>query len=121
MIKKVKKLLRKVCHFGKKGYIYIMETTKGNTMFYNEYTKKEYAGMNIEILAKTGLKGGFLTFNQAKKLGGFIKKGSKAVAKINTPIFDNYVVNGETINQFNSARKVAVFHVSQIEFNKESA
>ena len=121
MIKKVKKLLRKVCHFGKKGYIYIMETTKGNTMFYNEYTKKEYAGMNIEILAKTGLKGGFLTFNQAKKLGGFIKKGSKAVAKISTPIFDNYVVNGETINQFNSARKVAVFHVSQIEFNKESA
>ena len=38
-------------------------------MYYNAYTQKHYEGKNVEILKSTGLTGGFMTFNQAYKLG----------------------------------------------------
>jgi len=88
-------------------------------MYYNEYTKKEYAGKNVEILQATGLTGGFVTFNQAVKLGYIVPKGTKAVAKLNKPLWDTVeLANGKMEERF-SARKFSVFHTSQL--TQESA
>ena len=57
-------------------------------MYYNALTKKNYEGKNVEILKSTGLIGGFMTFNQAYKLGYKIPKGTKAIAKLNKPFME---------------------------------
>lgn len=86
--------------------------------YYNEYTKKYYQGKNIEILQATGLVGGFLTFNQARLMGGAIPKGTKAVAKLIKPMFDLVETKGGKLEERLTGRKFSVFHVSQVEFNK---
>lgn len=94
-----------------------METTKGGqTMFYNEYTKQPYQGKNVEILEKTGFKGGFLTFNQAFKMGGIIPKGTKAIAKLTKPVIDLQELKDGSLQEKISGRKFSVFHISQIQF-----
>ena len=85
-------------------------------MFYNEYTKKHYQGKNIEILQKTGLTGGFLTFNQAFKMGGIIPKGTKAVAKLIKPVIDIQELKNGKLQEKLSGRKFPVFHISQVQF-----
>lgn len=79
--------------------------------YYNLYTKKPFTGKNLEKLQSTNLDGGFCTFNQARKLGAQIIKGSKAVAKLSRMVEDGKE------QQF---RSYCVFHSSQIQFNKES-
>lgn len=96
--------------------------TGENQMFYNEYTKKDYQGKNVEILKATGLTGGFLTYNQARNMGGVIPKGTKAVAKLTKPLIDLVETKNGLLEEKLSGRKFSVFHVSQVEFdNKESA
>lgn len=90
-------------------------------MFYNELTKKYYQGKNVEILQATGFTGGFLTFNQANKLGGVIPKGTKAVAKLIKPMFDLVELKNGKLEERLSGRKFSVFHISQVEFKKEQA
>jgi len=80
-------------------------------MYYNLYTKKTFSGKNLEKLEATNLKGGFCTFNQARKLKGKVIKGSKAVCKLS-----RMVAEGKE-NEF---RSYPIFHESQIEFRKES-
>lgn len=76
-------------------------------MYYNIYTKKEFSGKNLEKLQSTNLQGGFCTFNQARKMGATIIKGSKAVAKLSRMVID---AGKET-----EFRSYPVFHESQIE------
>jgi len=58
-------------------------------------TGNAYNGMNILTLLSSGFKDSrWLTFNQAKKLGGTIKKGSKS-----TPIFFMKPIEKSTINE----------------------
>ncbi len=80
-------------------------------MYYNIYTKQSFSGKNLEKLESTNLKGGFCTFNQARKLGAKVIKGSKAVCKLSRMI---------TEGKENEFRSYPVFHESQIEFRKES-
>jgi antirestriction protein ArdC len=80
-------------------------------MYYNLYTKQTFSGKNLEKLEATNLKGGFCTFNQARKLGGKVIKGSKAVTKLSRMI---------TEGKENEFRSYSVFHQSQIQFNKEA-
>ncbi len=90
-------------------------------MFYNEYTKKAYQGKNIEILKETGFTGGFLTFNQAFKLGGIIEKGTKCVAKLIKPHPEVKELPSGKLQEIVSGRKYPIFHISQVKFDKESA
>tara|TARA_R100001440_G_scaffold74497_1_gene100039 strand:- start:562 stop:810 length:249 start_codon:yes stop_codon:yes gene_type:complete len=79
--------------------------------YFNIYTKQSFSGKNLEKLQNTNLKGGFCTFNQARKLGGKVIKGSKAVCKLSRMI---------TEGKENEFRSYPVFHESQIEFRKEN-
>jgi antirestriction protein ArdC len=88
-------------------------------MYYNEKTKKEYAGKNVEILQATGLTGGFVTFRQAIEIGYVVPKGTKAVAKLNKPLWETVTLPNGKIDEKFSARKFSVFHVSQL--TKEDA
>ena len=75
----------------------------------NFTTQKEYQGSNIDQL--TGLGTEFCTFNQARKIGAKVIKGSKAVCKLSRIV---------TQGKDNEFRSYSVFHQSQIEFRKES-
>ena len=77
---------------------------------YNLYTKQSFTGKNLEKLKDTKLEGGFCTFNQARKLGAKVIKGSKAVCKLSR------IVSQGKEDEF---RSYSVFHQSQIEFRKE--
>jgi hypothetical protein len=79
-------------------------------MYYNLYTKQTFTGKNLEKLQSTNLQGGFCTFNQARKLGAKVIKGSKAICKLSRLIMEG---------KENEFRSYSVFHQSQIEFNKE--
>tara|TARA_R100001163_G_C4906340_1_gene92629 strand:+ start:45 stop:320 length:276 start_codon:yes stop_codon:yes gene_type:complete len=84
-------------------------------MFYNEYTKKPYTGKNVEILASTGLKGGFMTFKQALSLGYSIPKGTKTVAKLIRPMMETVEDKNGKEEVMRSGRTFHVFHTSQLE------
>ena len=83
-------------------------------MYKNAYTGKHYEGKNVDILKATGLTGGFLTFNQAYKLGYKIPKGTKAIAKLNKPFWDMVETHNGKLEEKFSARKFCVFHTSQL-------
>ena len=83
-------------------------------MYYNAYTQKHYEGKNVEILKSTGLTGGFMTFNQAYKLGYQIPKGTKAIAKLNKPYWTMVETHNGKLEEKFSARKFCVFHTSQL-------
>lgn len=86
-------------------------------MFYNYFTNEEYSGKNIELLQATGLTGGFLTFNQARKLGAKVRKGSKCVARLVRHVSDQ--PNLRTGKLETSFRSYPVFHISQVELKEE--
>ncbi len=82
-------------------------------------TENTYNGMNILTLLDRGFKDSrWLTFNQAKKLGGTIKKGSKS-----TPIFFMKPVEKTTLNertgeeekQYFLMQSYNVFSIEQVE------
>tara|TARA_X000001382_G_scaffold130890_1_gene127633 strand:+ start:6723 stop:6989 length:267 start_codon:yes stop_codon:yes gene_type:complete len=83
-------------------------------MYYNALTQKHYEGKNIEILKATGLTGGFMTFNQAVKLGYKIPKGTKAIAKLNKPHWRLVETANGKLEEKLSASKFSVFHSSQL-------
>ena len=79
--------------------------------YYNLYTKQNFSGKNLEKLQATKLKGGFCTFNQAKKMGAKVIKGSKAICKLSRMVAD---AGKET-----EFRSYPVFHQSQIQLKSE--
>ena len=84
-------------------------------MYYNEYTKKPYTGKNVEILASTGFKGGFMTFKQALSLGYSIPKGTKTVARLIKPMMETVEDKNGKEEDMRSGRPFHVFHTSQLE------
>tara|TARA_R100001015_G_C4576407_1_gene133613 strand:- start:239 stop:529 length:291 start_codon:yes stop_codon:yes gene_type:complete len=80
--------------------------------FFNAFTEIDYEGINVETLKKTGLTGGFLTFNQARKMGGFVPKGTKSVARLTRLVGERLSEKGLTEEWV----KYPVFHISQISF-----
>lgn len=84
-------------------------------MYYNELTKKPYTGKNVDILASTGLKGGFMTFKQALQLGYSIPKGTKTVARLIKPMMETVEDKKGKEQIMRSGRPFYVFHVSQLE------
>lgn len=87
-------------------------------MYFNYFTKKPFQGKNIEILENTNLTGGFLTFLQARKLGGAIPKGTKSVAKLIMPMLELKANTKGQLEEKMSGRKYSVFHISQVEFKE---
>ncbi len=86
----------------------------------NLITQKEYRGLNVFTLASQGFPSRFwLTFNQAMKLGGRIRKGEKS----SPVIFWNVGEDGETTSQDGTKetsrrfllRYYSVFNLSQTE------
>jgi antirestriction protein ArdC len=86
-------------------------------MYYNFYTNKEYTGKNLDLLEATGLTGAFLTFNQARKLKGQVRKGSKCVARLTR--FIDKKLSQKTDQLENGFCSYPVFHISQIDFKEE--
>ena len=86
-------------------------------MYFNYFTKEEYSERNSKILSESGYTGGFLTFNQARKLGAKIRKGSKCVARLSR--FIDKELNQKTDQLENGFRSYPVFHISQVDFKEE--
>ena len=79
--------------------------------YYNLYTKESFQGKNLERLEATKLTGGFCTFNQARKMGAKVIKGSKAVARLTRVVQD--------LGNDSEFRSYPVFHQSQIQLKSE--
>ncbi|WP_018694137.1 ArdC family protein [Algicola sagamiensis] len=93
---------------------------------YNWSTKAQYSGVNVLMLWMRTMESGYkknawLTFNQAKKLGGRIIKGEKATSCIFVkPIEVDEEENGEIIQKTVYCRKFfSVFNLDQIEGLKD--
>ena len=81
-------------------------------MFRNYVTKISYTGKNVDRLIDSGFEGEFITFNQTFKIGGVVPKGTKSVASL-----VRMINNDDPKKPY--FKRFAVFHISQIEFNKE--
>ena len=79
--------------------------------YYNLYTKESFKGKNLERLEATKMTGGFCTFNQARKMGAKVIKGSKAVARLTRVVQD--------LGNDSEFRSYPVFHQSQIQLKSE--
>jgi antirestriction protein ArdC len=91
--------------------------TSGVGAFANLSTKKPYRGGNVFILAAAGFDSPwFLTFKQAKAMGGQVRKGETG-----TPImFWNFIekkdsMTGEVTDKFPMLRYYTVFNVEQVD------
>lgn len=88
----------------------------------NYVTRKPYRGINAWLLTKAGE---YLTFNQIQKLGGKIKKGSKAHTVVYSKTITKYVSGAEEIENENADNKTikryfllryyTVFHLDDVE------
>src|SRR5437899_9806769 len=83
----------------------------------NLVTQKEYRGLNVLTLASQGFPSRFwLTFNQATKLGGRIRKGEKSSPVIFWNIGDQTTQDGaKEISRPFLLRYYSVFNLSQAE------
>jgi antirestriction protein ArdC len=80
----------------------------------NLISKKPYRGFNFWYLLSFGFeRPWFLTFNQAKELGGNIKKGSKSFLVVFWKLFD--VQKDGVTEQVPMLRYYRVFHIDQVE------
>ncbi len=85
----------------------------------NLVSKKPYRGFNFWYLLSFGFeRPWFLTFNQAKELGGNIKKGSKSFLVVFWKLFD--VEKDGVTEQVPMLRYYRVFHIDQVEGIPES-
>lgn len=92
----------------------------------NFATDIQYQGKNINRLVNAAIEKGFdlsvpywLTFKQAKALGGYVKGGSKAVKLLFAgSVSRQNPETGETEYK-RVARGFSVFHLSQVEFPED--
>ena len=94
----------------------------GDPLPTNFSTKQHYKGINIFILMNEQyeynyLTNYWLTFNQAKKLGGNVKKGEKSVKIVRYDVMrKEEVLNGESVEKTIPFLKTfSVFNIDQIE------
>jgi len=84
---------------------------------YNAVTKRQYNGINVPILWGTGgakgyAGGGWLTFNQARKAGGMVRKGERGTMIVFAQQVTRENDDGKT-RSFPILKSFTVFHVSQ--------
>lgn len=92
-----------------------MPWKNGGCLPRNLVTKKPYRGFNFWYLLSFGFdKPYFLTFNQAKELGGTVKKGSKSILVVFWKLFDVQQKDGST-DKVPMLRYYRVFHIDQVE------
>jgi len=89
---------------------------------YNYSTKGSYSGVNVLILwmaqrERHYSRNAWLTFNQAKALGGSVRKGETGVACVYyKPVLKTTVIDGEEVDESYLCRKpFYLFNVEQIE------
>jgi antirestriction protein ArdC len=95
--------------------------TKGGTMPHNAVTRRAYSGVNVLLLwiaaQEKGYAGsGWLTFKQAKELGGNVRKGEKAtnIVFMKPLTFTETTEGGDTEEKsVLLARGYAVFNIEQ--------
>jgi antirestriction protein ArdC len=81
----------------------------------NLISKKNYRGINVFLLACLAYESPyFLTFNQTKKLGGFVKKNSRGCPVVFWSLYDRVDDLGQAI-RIPVLRHYTVFNVSQCE------
>lgn len=82
----------------------------------NYITRKPYRGINLFLLEKPGE---YLTFNQIKSLGGYIKKGAKANMVVFFKVVNKAVEGAETLEsnskKYFILRYYKVFHLDDVE------
>jgi len=103
-----------------KGCVPWHKPWKGSDLPVSLISKKAYRGINVLILLLQGFTSQYwLTFNQCKKLGGKIKKGSKGTPVIFWNWFDKEVENKATgekkIQKIPFLKYYTVFNVEQTE------
>ena len=81
----------------------------------NLISKKEYRGTNLVLLPTCYNSPFFLTFKQAKKLGGSVRKGEKSHLVIFWKFFDKIDNDGEKVGSVPMLRYYNVFNVEQCE------
>lgn len=86
---------------------------------YNAATGKEYRGINLFVTMFSGFsEGGWLTFNQAKALGGFVRGGEKGTTICYWQILEKTEENeqGEDeVKKIPLLKTYTIFNVSQVE------
>jgi antirestriction protein ArdC len=89
---------------------------RSTSMPRNFVTKKPYRGVNLIILWSAGYSSpDFLTFRQAKQLGGSVRKGEHGLPVVFWTVYDGKTVDPKTgkIEKRFVLRYYTVFHVSQ--------
>ncbi len=90
----------------------------------NFVTKKEYKGINKLLLSSLGFNAPyFLTFNQIKKLGGYLKKGSKGIPVVFWTVKEKEIKKIDSETQEEITKKIkypilryyTVFNIEQTE------
>ena len=95
--------------------------SKSSTLPANYLTKRAYNGINAFLLASFGYEHPFfLTFNQAKQLGGMVRKGAKSIPVIFYKLLDkttpaNASGNAKADEKIPLLQYYRVFHISDIE------
>ena len=107
----------------KQGTVPWRASWSGNFVATNAVSNKRYRGINPFILNLAALKYGYtdnrwLTFKQARSLGGHVKKGEKSVRVVFWKLVDNGDENGDeadTVQEFPILIYYSLFNVSQCE------
>jgi len=106
----------------------VAQLEKGNCIWKKSWTggiptnfasKKAYRGVNVLLLGLAGFSSNYwLTFNQANKLGGHVKKGSKSTVIIywNFLVKKQQQANGEVVDKkIPMLKYYRVFNIDQID------
>jgi len=95
--------------------------SKSSSLPANYLTKRAYNGINAFLLASFGYEHPFfLTFNQAKQLGGMVRKGAKSIPVIFYKLLDK-TTSSNAVGKTKEDEKIPmlqyyrVFHISDIE------
>lgn len=94
--------------------------TENSGLPLNAATKKSYSGVNVLVLWMNAAANGYqshayLTFKQAKKLGGNVRKGEKGTHIIKLITFTRENDEGEQVKSGAALRTYTVFNVDQCE------
>lgn len=90
--------------------------SKASTLPANYLTKRAYNGINAFLLASFGYEHPFfLTFNQAKQLGGMVRKGAKSIPVIFYKLLEKTTANAREDEKIPMLQYYRVFHISDIE------
>lgn len=87
-----------------------------NSLPRNFFTKKAYHGINVFLLSMMGFQSPYwLTFKQAKDLGGFVRKGEKGCPVVFWSVFEKTDPDTKKVEKIPFIKHSTVFNVEQCE------